>query len=154
MNITKLIKNTYNEKRKLYRKEYLTTNREKVNQQMYNYRKQKRVDDPIYRLRENIRCLINSGFNSKKPKSTEDILGCSFEVFKIHLESQFEDWMTWKNKGNPNDGLLESNKSWDIDHIIPVSSAKTEEELIKLNHYTNLQPLCSYQNRIVKKDKL
>ena len=46
----------------------------------------------------------------------------------------------------------ELNHGWDIDHIIPVSTAKTEEDIIKLNHYTNLQPLCSYINRYVKKD--
>ena len=40
---------------------------------------------------------------------------------------------------------------WDLDHIIPVSSAKTEEELIKLNLYENFQPLCSKINRDLKK---
>jgi hypothetical protein len=48
----------------------------------------------------------------------------------------------------------ELNYGWDIDHIIPVSSATSEEEVIKLNHYTNLQPLCSKINRNIKKDKL
>jgi len=52
--------------------------------------------------------------------------------------------MSWDNQG----------KYWDIDHIIPVSSAKTEEEIIKLNHYTNLQPLESYYNRHIKRAKL
>jgi hypothetical protein len=60
--------------------------------------------------------------------------------------------MTWDNKGNPEDGILEPNKTWDIDHIIPLSSCKTEDDVIKLNHYTNLQPLCSYTNRYIKKD--
>jgi len=55
--------------------------------------------------------------------------------------------MTWENKGLYNGEL---SYGWDIDHIIPLSSASTEEELIKLNHYTNLQPLCSYINRYIK----
>lgn len=59
--------------------------------------------------------------------------------------------MTWDNHGKYNGEL---NYGWDIDHIIPTSSANTEEELIKLNHYTNLQPLCSYVNRYVKKNNL
>jgi hypothetical protein len=59
--------------------------------------------------------------------------------------------MTWDNKGEY-DGTL--NFGWDIDHIIPLASATTEEELIRLNHYTNLQPLCSKINRDIKKDKL
>ena len=59
--------------------------------------------------------------------------------------------MNWNNYGLWNGEL---NYGWDIDHIIPISSAKTEEEIIKLNHYSNLRPLCSQINRYVKKDKL
>ena len=40
---------------------------------------------------------------------------------------------------------------WDIDHIIPLSSAKNEDDLLRLNHYTNLQPLCSKVNRDIKR---
>ena len=82
---------------------------------------------------------------------TKDILGCSFEEFKIYIESKFEDWMTWENKGLYNG---EYNHGWDLDHIIPISSAKTEEEVYKLNHYSNFQPLCSKINRYDKKDRL
>jgi hypothetical protein len=57
--------------------------------------------------------------------------------------------MTWDNKGLYNGEL---NYGWDIDHIIPTSIANTEEELIKLCHYTNLQPLCSKINRDIKKN--
>ena len=52
--------------------------------------------------------------------------------------------MSWENYG----------VVWDIDHIIPLSTALTEEDVLKLNHYTNLQPLDSYINRFVKRDKL
>ena len=85
----------------------------------------------------------------KKNQRTEEILGCSFEEFKLHLESNFEDWMSWENKGLFNG---EINYGWDIDHIIPISSASTEDDIIKLNHYTNLQPLCSFTNRHIKMD--
>ena len=67
---------------------------------------------------------------------------------------KFEPWMTWENKGNPKDGKLEYNKNWDIDHIIPISSISSEEDIYKLNHYTNLQPLCSKINREVKRNRL
>ena len=58
--------------------------------------------------------------------------------------------MNWENKGLYNGDL---NYGWDIDHIIPISSAFTEVEILKLNHYTNLQPLCSKINRDIKKNK-
>ena len=62
--------------------------------------------------------------------------------------------MTWNNRGNWNGIPTEINTAWDLDHIIPLSTAKTEEDVIRLNHYTNLQPLCSYTNRYNKKDNL
>ena len=43
---------------------------------------------------------------------------------------------------------------WEIDHIIPLATATTEEDIIRLNHYTNLQPLEAYYNRHIKKDKI
>lgn len=57
--------------------------------------------------------------------------------------------MTWDNYGIYNGTL---NYGWDIDHIKPTSLANTEQEIIELNHYTNLQPLCGYTNRYIKKD--
>lgn len=59
--------------------------------------------------------------------------------------------MNWNNHGKYNG---EYNFGWDIDHIIPLDSAKTEEDIIKLNYYTNLQPLCSYINRVVKRTNM
>ena len=82
---------------------------------------------------------------------TIEILGCSYEDFRIYIESKFECWMTWENHGIYNGEL---NYGWDIDHIIPLSSVETEEDIIRLNHYTNLQPLCSYTNRYIKRNRL
>lgn len=59
--------------------------------------------------------------------------------------------MTWDNKGLYNG---EEGYGWDIDHIIPLSTATTEEDIVKLNHFTNLQPLCSYVNRVIKKHNI
>jgi len=87
----------------------------------------------------------------KKESNTYNILGCSYEQFILHIESKFEPWMNWDNYGLYNG---EFNYGWDIDHIIPVSSVRTEEDIINVNHYTNLQPLCSKINREIKKHKL
>ena len=70
------------------------------------------------------------------------------------IESQWEDWMSWDNYGNPTDGVFEPNKTWDLDHITPISTGTNEDELINLNHFTNLQPLCSYDNRFIKRDNV
>lgn len=44
--------------------------------------------------------------------------------------------MFWNNHGT----------YWHLDHIIPISWAKSEEEVYKLNHYTNYQPLSAFEN--------
>ena len=142
--------------RKEKAKEYYEENKDVIHKNRKEYRKQyekeRRLNDPLFRLSCNIRVSISaslkkSGF--KKLSRTEQILECSFENFKKHLESKFEDWMTWDNYGLYNGT---ERYGWDIDHIIPTSSATTEIELLNLNHYTNLQPLCSYNNRDIKRD--
>jgi len=138
---------------KQYMKEYHKKNKE-ILKQKHKARLEK---DAFFKLKADIRNLIGINFRRKgfkKGSKTELILGCSFEELKIHLESMFEPWMNWSNKGNPKDGVLNENKTWDIDHIIPLSTAKTKEDIIKLNHYTNLKPLCSFKNRITKRANL
>ena len=43
--------------------------------------------------------------------------------------------MTWENYGQ-----------WHLDHVKPLYLSENEEDLIKLNHYTNLQPLWAEDN--------
>jgi hypothetical protein len=108
--------------------------------------------DIYYLFRCSISCSIKRCFSNKKiPKllKTYDILGCAIEEFKEYIENKFEPWMTWENRGLYNGEL---NYGWDMDHKIPISSAETEEDIIRLSHYTNFQPLCSYTNRYIKKD--
>jgi hypothetical protein len=135
-----------------YKKEYDNLNKEKLNKNRIIRKKNKYSNDINYRIKVNIRNIIYKSFKRfgyKKSSKTHDILGCSFEEFKIYLESKFEYWMTWENKGIYNGEL---NYGWDIDHIIPLSSAENEEDIFFLNHYTNLQPLCSKINRNIKKN--
>ena len=140
------------DKIKDYHKDYYKTNKDKiVSKVVSNRRERKKVDD-LYRFFLSIRRLIKNSINrgnfTKKSK-TYKILGCSYEEFKVYLESKFEPWMNWENRGLYNGEL---NYGWDIDHIIPISIAVSEEELLKLNHYTNLQPLCSKINRDIKRN--
>ena len=136
---------------KTYAKEYRKTNLSKIRE----HNKKIRNTNPLIKLIDNTRRNLRYGFTSngfKKNNKTVDILGCSFDEFKIYLESKFESWMTWDNYGNPKDGICELNKTWDIDHIEPISNAKTIADVIRLNHHTNLQPLCSYTNRFIKRN--
>jgi hypothetical protein len=152
----------YSIKNPNYQKEYRNANLIKEKSRMAEWRiknpdyfkiyvKERCKTDSMFKLKERIRTLIRSSFKLKgvrKNSKTIQILGCSFEQFKQHLESKFEPWMNWDNYGlyNGSEGY-----GWDIDHIIPLSSAKTEVDIIKLNHYTNLQPLCSKVNRDIKR---
>lgn len=154
------------QKIKEYNKSYREKNKEKCQEISKNYRKnnltkikeyQKKYfddrlkNDNLFKLSHYTRSMIRKSFKrngySKKSKAQE-ILGCSFMEFKLHIESKFETWMNWENYGLYNG---EDNYGWDLDHIIPLSSATSEEELIELNHFSNFQPLCSKVNRFIKR---
>lgn len=95
----------------------------------------KKKSNELYRLKLNVRSRIRQFMKQrgyKKDSKTFEIIGCTPEELKIHLEKQFTDGMSWENYGY---------YGWHIDHRIPLDSGKSEEEIYKLCHYTNLQPL-------------
>lgn len=116
-----------------------------ANRELYrDYIQKRRKESPLYRCSSGIRslvigCMKNGGF--KKSTKTSEILGCSFEEFKFHIESQFQPGMSWENRSE-----------WHIDHIMPVSMAKTYDEVVRLNHYKNLRPMWAHEN-LRKADK-
>lgn len=127
-----------NEKRKEENRKralnYYYKNKQKQNDKTVKRNSEKMKNDIFFKLCHNIRTLIRRSLKNQfttKSKKTIEILGCSFEEFKLHLESQFDDKMNWGNQGT----------YWHLDHIIPISSAETEEDVYRLNHYTNFQPL-------------
>jgi hypothetical protein len=128
----------YREANKDKIKAYKEANKDKAKEYRKAYTKQRKKEDPLFKLRCNTSSLIYYSIKNKgytKKSKTYQILGCTYEEFKIHLERQFTKGMTWENQGE-----------WHLDHIYPVSLAKDEEELIKLNHYTNFQPLWAEDN--------
>jgi hypothetical protein len=107
--------------------------------------KTKRKEDDLYRFITSTRGLIymslkNQGYT--KNSKTFEILGCDFDTFKTHIERKFTKGMSWSNYGK-----------WHLDHIYPISKATSFEMALKLNHYTNFQPLWAKDN-ISKKNKL
>ena len=141
-----------------YRKAYFKANKEKIrtkskayyeaNKKEYNekqriYKKKKYRNDPIYRLKDRIGCLIREALRRKgftKTSRTREILECSFEEFKTYIENQFKEGMNWENRGK-----------WELDHIVPLSAGKTKEEILDLNHYSNFQPLWREENSTASK---
>lgn len=118
------------------RGEWKKKNSDKLRKQAAKRARERRKTDPLYALRNNISRRIRENLTcGHKSESTKKIIGCSIEELKIYLENQFSEGMCWENYGK-----------WHIDHIIPISSAKTNEEVYKLNHYTNFQPLWSVDN--------
>lgn len=109
------------------------------------YRRERYQSDNLFRLRDSIATLIGNSFRKKgysKKTKTNEILGVDYDGFMKHIESQFVDGMSWDNRGE-----------WELDHKIPVSLGKTEEDILRLNHYTNFRPLWKLDNRL-KSDNL
>ena len=115
------------------------------NKDTYNkYFADRRKADPLFDLSVRCRTRLVSAFRYggwKKKCKTSKMIGCSWGELMAHLESQFLDGMSWDNRSK-----------WHVDHRIPLAAATTEEEVLKLCHYTNLQPMWAKDNQI-KKDK-
>lgn len=73
--------------------------------------------------------------NFEKQSRTFEALGYKPEDFVAHIEKQFVKGMSWDNM-----------HKWHIDHIVPISTAKTPEDVIALNQLSNLRPLWSKDN--------
>jgi len=132
----------YKEKNKEYclewQRKYYQENKELINKKNKEYRRNRFKTDVMYRLKHNVRSRVNIFSKRKKYKkkySSIKYLGCDFSIYRIYIENRFKEGMTWDNYGE-----------WHIDHIMPLASAKTEEELMKLFHYTNTQPLWAEEN--------
>ena len=107
---------------------------------------QKRINGDEYYKHVRRICSCIRGIVIKKSKGSkyEKYLGCSIEFFRKHIESLFQEGMSWRNYGD------HRNDGWSIDHIIPVSkfNLNNEEELYKCFNYKNTQPLWWWQNQI------
>lgn len=108
-------------------------------------KRRKEREDPKANFIQIMRTCVRKSIKRKgytKRARAFVILGEEWNVVKAYLESKFKEGMTWENHGE-----------WHIDHIIPISSGRTEDEVIKLCHYSNLQPLWAEEN-LLKGDKV
>jgi len=126
------------DKIKLRCNNYYYNNKEKVIRQSSVYKKYKMETDMFFVLQRRLRCRLSDALRVtywKKNTHFSEYIGCNREELIEHIRSQFTDGMSWENRSE-----------WHIDHIIPLSSAKTEKKLYSLCHYTNLQPMWAIDN--------
>ena len=158
MNYTKRMKNedyrkAFNRKK---RKFYSIEKNRKHKNKKQNKRRAIKMKDPIYRenynkkrrekLEDKCRSRIKNALGGKlKYSTTKKLLGCGFKQVQVHLEKQFDDFMTWQNKGR---------YGWHIDHKIPIASFDLTSPVDQhvCFWYKNLQPLWAKDNH-AKKDK-
>jgi len=70
------------------------------------------------------------------------------------LDDHLENIRSFQNNCCPMCHISYEINSFDVDHIIPTSSTKTKEELLKLFDLENLSLLCFKCNRYIKRDKM
>lgn len=128
--------------RKEQMREYQKANYQAILDYQNEYKQRKLKENPLLQKERNVKSAIRYGFK----KNGWDvgsrlylIIGLTFEDYKKHIESQWEEGMTWDNYGI-------RQGQWVIDHIIPISSAQDEIELLKLFHYTNARPMWQDDN--------
>jgi hypothetical protein len=120
--------------------------KENIKQNKKNYRKRKQ-NDYNFKILHNLRSRIYHALKSdQKSGKSIDLLGCTIQELKIHLEKQFTEGMNWQNN---------TLKGWHIDHIKPCASfdlSKPENQK-ECFHYTNLRPLWAKDNLTREKFK-
>ena len=125
---------------KEYMKKYRKENKNKISKQRNKYNQKRKKEDTLFYFKIKTRQMLLNSFKrrkNKKPQHTEQILGCTIENFIKHLLQTFKD-----NYGYEWDEV----ESVHIDHIKPLKLATTEEDVIELCHYTNLQLLKAKDN--------
>jgi len=132
----------YTPERAAKRKAYKQRPDVKKRQREYNnqYKKERYHNDINYKLLVLLRGRLTSAIkDNRKSGSAIDDLGCTIEEFKVHLESQFKEGMTWDNWAL--DG-------WHIDHKKQLSKfdLTDREQFKEAAHFTNLQPLWWWEN--------
>lgn len=119
-------------------KDYYQKHKEKIKQRSKEYLYKRIDEDPAFKILQRCRARLYKAIKGKtKTKRTKDLIGCSPEYLLQHLESQFQDGMTWDNYGE-----------WHIDHIRPCASFDftDEKQQKECFNYRNLQPLWAENN--------
>jgi hypothetical protein len=112
-----------------------------------NFMSRRLSTDPVFNTFQRIRRRLLSALHGlDKSKCTAELLGCSKDELRAHIESLFLPGMSWEGVGRH--GIH-------IDHIVPCSWFDLSDpvEQKQCFHYTNLRPLWAWDNRS-KSDKV
>jgi len=139
---------------KEYQQQYRLDNKEFLREQKNKYDCLRIKTNPIYKLRRRVSHAIHIGLKANKPLSSWIMLPYSPQDLKIHLESLFEQWMTWENHGVYNTKIWNDTDpktwAWNIDHIIPQSKlpydSMNHPNFLKCWALENLRPYSAKQN--------
>lgn len=124
------------EKELIRHRKYDQNNRDKINTRFHRLRR----TNIQFALKDRLRASINRALRRnwvRKSKRTMEMVGCSVDELKAHLESQFVNGMTWKNRS-----------TWHVDHYVPIVAfdlTDLEEQKWAFN-WRNLRPLPGHEN--------
>jgi hypothetical protein len=110
-----------------------------------DYERRRYQEDEQWRIRKILRArltaIVKRGMG-KKLGPTLELLGCTLDEFRAHIESQWAEGMSWDNLGHVGD-------VWHIDHIRPCASFDLTdlEQQKACFHWSNLQPLWAADNQ-------
>ena len=121
-------------------KKYIETNREKIAKTESAYRKNRYHTDPLYKFQCHLRNTINQSFTryeTYKPRKNKDVIGMTSAELRDYLLKTFKDTYGYE---------WDQKEPVHIDHIVPLSTAETQEDIVRLCHYTNLRLLKAHDN--------
>lgn len=124
-----------------YSRTYYQRNKGKVIRRTAQYLNHKYKTDPHFKILSLLRSRIHHALKNykgvKKAAKTAELIGCSIETLRLHLQSQFTEGMTWENQGK-----------WHIDHIKPCAlfDLTDPDQQKQCFYYINLQPLWGSDN--------
>jgi len=105
-----------------------------------DYTRSRSQNDPKFRLTRNLRRRLNHALmNNQKTGSAVSDLGCSIDEFKLYIENQFDEMMTWDNYG----------KVWELDHVIPLNQFDLSDrmEFLEACNWLNIRPMFCIENK-------
>lgn len=107
---------------------------------IHRYRRARRETTPSFRLADALRSRLRTALHGKqKSGSAVEDLGCSIPEFRLYIENQFEEGMSWDNYG----------EVWELDHVIPLNQfdLSNRMELLEACNWLNIRPLSCEDNR-------